>query len=50
MDLLPDLQQLPFKGALLTWGTKLVVALLIFVIGRRIAIWVTRPSLSDPRG
>ena len=42
MDLLPDLQQLPFKGALLTWGTKLVVALLIFVIGRRIAIWVTR--------
>lgn len=42
MDLLPSLQQLPFKGVLLTWGTKLVVALLIFVIGRRIAIWVTQ--------
>lgn len=41
MDLLPSLQQLPFKGFLLTWGTKLAVALLIFVIGRRIAIWIT---------
>jgi small conductance mechanosensitive channel len=42
MDLLQDLQQLPFKGALLAWGTKLLVALLIFVIGRRIAIRVTQ--------
>lgn len=42
MDLTAFLEQLPFKGVLLTWGTKLAIALLIFVIGRRIAAWITR--------
>jgi small conductance mechanosensitive channel len=42
MDLLPSLQQLPFQGFLLTWGIKLAVALLIFAVGRRIAIWITQ--------
>ncbi|MFC7300214.1 mechanosensitive ion channel family protein [Cognatiluteimonas weifangensis] len=42
MDLTAFLEQLPFKGVLLTWGTKLAIALLIFVIGRRVAIWIAQ--------